>query len=63
MINALVICKFVVVYIAGVVLFSVLKELLSTLKSDSNVFYKMLVILTTTVIVSMICILLYGGRI
>lgn len=63
MINAFVICKFVVVYIAGVVLFSVLKELLSILKSDSNVFYKMLVILTTTVIVSMICILLYGGSI
>jgi len=63
MINAFVICKFVVVYIAGVVLFSVLKELLSTLKSDSNVFYKMLVILTTTVIVSMICILLYGGSV
>lgn len=63
MINAFVICKFVVVYIAGVVLFSVLKELLSILKSDSNVFYKMLVILTTTVIVSMICILLYGGSV
>lgn len=63
MINAFVICKFIVVYIAGVVLFSVLKELLSTLKSDSNVFYKMLVILTTTVIVSMICILLYGGSV
>lgn len=63
MINAFVICKFVVVYIAGVVLFSVLKELLSTLKSDSNVFYKMLVILTTTVIVSMICTLLYGGSV
>jgi len=63
MINAFVICKFVVVYIAGVVLFSVLKELLSTLKSDSDVFYKMLVILTTTVIVSMICILLYGGSV
>lgn len=63
MINAFVIYKFVVVYIAGVVLFSVLKELLSTLKSDSNVFYKMLVILTTTVIVSMICILLYGGSV
>lgn len=63
MINAFVICKFAVVYIAGVVLFSVLKELLSTLKSDSNVFYKMLVILTTTVIVSMICILLYGGSV